>query len=183
VDGKGFVAAASLGVGTSIVTRAGPSLTVTAVQEDAQPGGYAVYNFVVPGDHTYFVGNLDGGAWVHNPAECNPALPFDDLPESSGPVHGNNASSQRPGHVYEILDENGETHKFGESGDGLRRDGKSIRAEKQARQLTRERGKAFSSRIVAFHPDKASSLQHERQLIRAYERQYDHLPPGNEGYR
>jgi hypothetical protein len=72
VDGKGFMSAASLGVGTSIVTRAGPSLTVTAVEErhDAK-GGYAVYNFVVPGDHTYFVGTLDGGAWVHNPLECD----------------------------------------------------------------------------------------------------------------
>ncbi len=79
VDGKGFVSAASLGVGTSIVTRAGPSLTVTGVEErhDA-PGGYAVYNFTVPGDHTYFVGTLDGGAWVHNPAEC-------DVPEVPGP--------------------------------------------------------------------------------------------------
>ncbi len=55
MDGKGFVVAASLGIGTSIVTRAGPSLTVTGVaEEQTQPGGYAVYNFVVPGDHIYF---------------------------------------------------------------------------------------------------------------------------------
>jgi hypothetical protein len=71
VSGKGFVAAASLGVGTQIVTRAGPTLTVTAVDEERRDGGFAVYNFVVPGDHTYFVGTLDGGAWVHNPIDCN----------------------------------------------------------------------------------------------------------------
>jgi hypothetical protein len=65
VDGKGFVAAASLGVGTQIVTRAGPCLTVTAVEErHGAKGGYPVYNFVVPGDHTYFVGSLDGLAYT-----------------------------------------------------------------------------------------------------------------------
>jgi hypothetical protein len=71
VSGKGFVAAASLGVGTQIVTRAGPTLTVTGVEEEHRDGGYPVYNFVVPGDHTYFVGSLQGGAWVHNPIDCN----------------------------------------------------------------------------------------------------------------
>jgi hypothetical protein len=75
VDGRGFVAAASLGIGSQIVTRAGPCLTVTAVEErHDSKNGYAVYNFVVPGDHTYFVGTLEGGAWVHNPLTCTKTL-------------------------------------------------------------------------------------------------------------
>jgi len=78
VDGKGFVKAGDLGIGTSIVTRAGPALTLSHVTW-AQSGpagaglrlgqaaaGYTVYNLIVEGDHTYFVGTTGGGAWVHN---------------------------------------------------------------------------------------------------------------------
>ena len=83
VDGKGFVQAGDLGIGTSIVTRAGPALTLSHVtwaqsgpaggglwlgggQSDTQAAGYTVYNLIVDGDHTYFVGTTGGGAWVHN---------------------------------------------------------------------------------------------------------------------
>jgi len=78
VAGTGFVKAGDLGIGTSIVTRAGPCLTlshVTWAQEAPAGGGlrlgqasagYTVYNLIVEGDHTYFVGTTGGGAWVHN---------------------------------------------------------------------------------------------------------------------
>ena len=82
VQGQGWVEAGSLGIGTSIVSRAGPALTVQSVTwqretagnvtagnaggstEDAKP--YTVYNLTVEDDHTYFVGSLGGGTWVHN---------------------------------------------------------------------------------------------------------------------
>lgn len=67
VDGKGFVPAGGLAIGNSIVTRAGPSLVVKAIQWNRRAEGYAVYNFVVEEEHTYFVGLANGGAWVHNP--------------------------------------------------------------------------------------------------------------------
>ena len=70
VDGKGFVLAGQLGIGTSIVTRAGPCLTLSSVNWQRDGAGAAqgarVYNFTVEGDHTYFVGNTGGGTWVHN---------------------------------------------------------------------------------------------------------------------
>ena len=85
VDGKGFVKAGDLGIGTSIVTRAGPALTLNHLtwQNDtpsnslvldgqAHRDGYIVYNLIVEGDHTYFVGTVGGGAWVHN-VDCYPA--------------------------------------------------------------------------------------------------------------
>ena len=50
-----------MGVGSSIVTRAGPSVALVA----ATPGAaQTVYNFEVADYHTYFVGL--GEVWVHN---------------------------------------------------------------------------------------------------------------------
>ena len=61
VAGKGFVPAGEMGIGTSIVTRAGPGVhLVASVVGEAQK----VFNFEVEDFHTYFVGCL--GAWVHN---------------------------------------------------------------------------------------------------------------------
>ena len=62
VDGKGFVPAAMLAIGNSIVTIAGPPLTISTIEKRDQP--QTVYNFEVEDFHTYFVG--DAGFWVHN---------------------------------------------------------------------------------------------------------------------
>ena len=70
-SGKGFVAAGELGIGTQIVTRAGPTLWVTGTARSKPAGGVTVYNLVVADDHTYFVGAACGGAWVHND-NCGP---------------------------------------------------------------------------------------------------------------
>ena len=82
VPGTGWVEAGSLGIGTSIVTRAGPQMAVTALtwqknkaeelaagSSGSSFGGYTVYNLTVDGDHTFFVGITGGGTWVHN-EEC-----------------------------------------------------------------------------------------------------------------
>jgi len=50
-----------LGIGTSIVTRAGPSVQLVSVSSGQ---AQAVYNFEVADFHTYFVGL--GEVWVHN---------------------------------------------------------------------------------------------------------------------
>ena len=61
VVGRGFVKAGELGIGSSIVTRAGPSVSLVSVKAgEAQ----TVYNFEVADYHTYFVGQ--GEVWVHN---------------------------------------------------------------------------------------------------------------------
>jgi hypothetical protein len=66
VAGQGFVPAGQLAIGNAIVTRAGPTLVVKSLTRRTQKQGYLVYNFEVEGDHTYCVGNSNGGAWVHN---------------------------------------------------------------------------------------------------------------------
>ena len=70
VKGRGFVRADSLGIGTHIVTRAGPGATVTATRIMTRVAGYTVYNLTLDGDHTYFVGKMAGGVWVHNATLC-----------------------------------------------------------------------------------------------------------------
>jgi len=55
VVGKGFVEAADLGIGSQVVTRAGPPLVVKDVTVTSRREGYTVYN-LVEGNHTYFVG-------------------------------------------------------------------------------------------------------------------------------
>ena len=79
MPGSGWVEAGSLGIGTSLVTRAGPKLSVqsvtwhrdTVAQLAAQGGvgSQTVYNLTVEDDHTFFVGSTGGGTWVHN-APC-----------------------------------------------------------------------------------------------------------------
>jgi hypothetical protein len=64
VEGVGFTPAGQLGIGTSIVTRAGPAVQVTKVERQDAP--VTVYNFTVQDGHTYFVGTVNGGLWVHN---------------------------------------------------------------------------------------------------------------------
>jgi RHS repeat-associated protein len=68
VPDKGFVPAGELAVGEHVAAFAGPALTVMATASSKPEGGVAVYNLVVEGDHTYFVGLAGGGAWVHNGA-------------------------------------------------------------------------------------------------------------------
>ena len=58
---RGFVKAGELGVGTSIVTRAGPTVQLVSATSGA---AQKVYNFEVEDYHTYFVGQ--GEVWVHN---------------------------------------------------------------------------------------------------------------------
>ena len=62
VQGKGFVPAGQLAVGTSIVTRAGPNVILERVERRSKE--ITVYNFEVQDFHTYFVG--EDALWVHN---------------------------------------------------------------------------------------------------------------------
>ena len=70
--GRGAISLSKLGIGTQIVTRAGPPLVIVTLVHHRYPHGVTVYNFEVEGDHTYFVGTANGGAWVHN--ACGPEL-------------------------------------------------------------------------------------------------------------
>ena len=112
VDGRGFVRAEDLGIGTSIVTHAGPALTLSAVVQgapvglasgtglalggQAHPAGITVYNLRVEDDHTYFVGTLSGGTCVHN---ANYEI-FERFGSEAEAVEAQEAQklTQRPGH-------------------------------------------------------------------------------------
>jgi pretoxin HINT domain-containing protein len=72
VEGRGWVQAGQLGIGTQIVTRAGPGLAIAGIERRWQAA--RVYNFEVEGLHCYFVGSGGGGLCVHN-WPCDPEVP------------------------------------------------------------------------------------------------------------
>ena len=64
---NGMVEMGKLKPGMEVSTRnTDELLTVKAIQREQHPEGIPVYNFEVEGDHTYFVGQANGGTWVHN---------------------------------------------------------------------------------------------------------------------
>jgi len=87
-------------------------------------------------------------------------------------------------HVYRVKGPDG-TFKIGESAQGVRvSDGASVRAEQQARRLTRETGDRFETDIRKTFPDKASARDYETRLIERFRRMYgDDTLPGNKTNR
>lgn len=78
VEGKGWQRADELGIGTSIVTRAGPSVSLTAIERKNK--GQVVYNFSVEEHQNYFVRAPESSSeqealWVHNYGEGQPDAP------------------------------------------------------------------------------------------------------------
>jgi hypothetical protein len=67
---RGWTGIERLTVGDALATRAGPALVVQSVTSQHRPEGYLVYNLTVEGDHTYFVGKVNGGVWAHNTEPC-----------------------------------------------------------------------------------------------------------------
>jgi hypothetical protein len=100
-------------------------------------------------------------------------------------VHKNSLEYVGDTHVYRIKGPDGATFKIGESAQGVRaRDGASIRAEQQARKLTRETGNNYTTEIRKEFGDKASARDYETRLITRFRRMYglDALP-GNKSDR
>jgi len=100
-------------------------------------------------------------------------------------VHKNSLDYAGDTHVYRIIGPDSTTYKIGESSQGTRlRDGASIRAEQQARRLTRETGERYRTEIRKIFPDKASARAYETRLIERFRRMYgqDTLP-GNKTNR
>jgi len=62
-DRDKWVAVGKLKIGERVVTRDG---TTKVISFKHRPGKEYVYNIEVHGTHTYFVGTVGGGAWVHN---------------------------------------------------------------------------------------------------------------------
>ena len=63
---EGMVLMGKLAVGQQVTTRDGKVLVVKSTRREVHPEGVPVYNFEVEDDHTYFVGQANGGTWVHN---------------------------------------------------------------------------------------------------------------------
>ncbi|MGE3165387.1 MAG: PKD domain-containing protein [Planctomycetota bacterium] len=109
----------------------------------------------------------------------------DNVPDVPKTPHKNSLDYVGETHVYRVKGPDGTTYKIGESAQGVRvRDGASIRAEQQARRLTRETGDVYTTEIRKVFPDKASARQYETRLIERFRRMFglDTLP-GNKTNR
>jgi hypothetical protein len=110
VVGQGFVPLGKVGIGSEIVTRAGPTAKVKAVKAFQAQSGKAnksgqssttlVFNFTVEDQHTYFVGKTNGGVWVHNVCTPRPnrvSIPDGDL--GTGWNHNESSPTQASGYL------------------------------------------------------------------------------------
>ena len=116
--------------------------------------------------------------------EASAAIVFSITSKVPKGVHKNSLDYVGETHVYRIKGPNG-TNKIGESAQGTRvRDGASIRAEQQARQLRKETGQPYRTDIRKTFPDKRSAREYETRLIERFRRRYgqDALP-GNKANR
>jgi hypothetical protein len=100
-------------------------------------------------------------------------------------VHKNSLDYVGETHVYRIKGPDNKSYKIGESAQGTRKaDGASIRAEQQARKLSRETGGRFESEIRKTFPDKASARDYETRVIERFRRMHgDSTLPGNKTNR
>ncbi len=104
---------------------------------------------------------------------------------SANPVHKNSNDYVGETHVYAIRSPDGSPYKIGESAQGVRRrDGQSVRAERQVRDFNRKYGPGHTSEIRKTFGNKADARRYETRLIERYRRMYgeDKLP-GNETNR
>jgi RHS repeat-associated protein len=104
VEGRGFVKAGALALGNAIVTRAGPAVKINGIRYTGKTE--TVHNFEVEDYHTYFVGKINGGMWVHNQCPASPGRPAPSNPPSSGPTKPPTRGGP-PDSVYTHTDQNG----------------------------------------------------------------------------
>ncbi len=99
-------------------------------------------------------------------------------PSTITPIDRNSLSYIGDTHVYAIRRADGTVAKIGESAQGVRPDGMSIRGESQARRLTRETGIVHRSEIRANFGGKAPARAYETRFIETLRRLYgdDALP-------
>jgi len=97
-------------------------------------------------------------------------------------VHKNSHHYIGNTHVYRILDKEGKTYKIGESAQGIRKDGKSIRAEQQARKLQEQTGEKFETQVRKTFSSKKEAYDYEHRLIKKFKKlQGNQSLPGNKG--
>jgi RHS repeat-associated protein len=122
--------------------------------------------------------NNGGGADLQPTATSSDSGGGIDLLPEAARHHGNDLQNTRATHVYRIDGPGGGLHKIGESSQGTRRDGSSVRAESQVRKLLRRTGQIYGSRIIKRFPNKAAARAYETRLIRRYTSRFGR-PPGN----
>jgi len=156
---------------------------------DIRPGDpeYATSKLLLKGSIVASIGGVYSGKMLRMQKNMLPsATPLKPTSITYGEgftkIHKNSHNYIGDTHVYRILDKDG-TYKIGESARGVRKsDGKSIRAEQQARKLRYETGEKFETEIRRTFPSKKEAYEYENNLIKKFrETQGQDSLPGNKG--
>jgi hypothetical protein len=104
----------------------------------------------------------------------NPATKGDKIHKNSHDYIGDT-------HKYRIHNEDG-IYKVGQSAQGVRKsDGKSIRAESQARNLRKETGQKYETEITEVFPNKRDAYRSENEEVLKLRQSNPNALPGNKG--
>jgi YD repeat-containing protein len=179
VQGKGWTPARECGIGTSIVTRAGPSVQVEAVERHERDE--TVFNLTIEDDYSFFVGKT--GAWTHNAKNCPGQLQLPGLETQGGRVHLNSHDAVSEFGIYEI-NVNGSLNKIGKA-DLLRvtkSSGLPTRLHQQLRLLGKIHGEenvagAVVENLGSITTKRAEAVEHAR--ITTFVKDNGYIPPGN----
>ena len=107
VRDRGWVPAGMITVGDFVLTGTGDDLAVNAITwHRDERKGFTVYNLTVDDDHTYFVGEVHGGIWVHNCANADKLAANMKTKYGIEPP-GNNRKRWRPHHIVPSNDPRG----------------------------------------------------------------------------
>ncbi|MFN0036753.1 MAG: hypothetical protein ACKVUS_16935 [Saprospiraceae bacterium] len=97
--------------------------------------------------------------------------------------HGNSNENDADHHLYEIRDrEYGDVYKYGICGDPLRKDGSSLRAKRQVKELNRAVRwlRYFANILIIGIPGRIAAKQVEDDYVGRYKKEHGAVPPGNE---
>ncbi|MFI2431196.1 DNRLRE domain-containing protein [Streptomyces sp. NPDC018693] len=171
VDGRGWTKARDVRVGNLLTATDGSLHPVTSLEDLGSLPEQLVVNLNVGDIHTYTVVDAAGHEILTHNSACG--------------VHGNDRRCKCGSHVYKIIDNRtGGVYKYGTGSgrvrNGIRKDGKSRRAEKQVRKLNRAAGsQRYSSHVIRTYRTVGEARDLERARILKHIRRFGRRPPGN----
>ena len=116
----GMVAMGELKPGMDVNTRNNDELLVVkAVKRESHPEGIPIYNFETEDNHTYFVGQANGGVLVHNLGDCGAKLPNKVIVDEDGVSVSQYYRSGDHGPVHFHVEGEGPSVRIGQNGNPL----------------------------------------------------------------
>ncbi|MFK4191364.1 DNRLRE domain-containing protein [Streptomyces sp. NPDC033754] len=171
VVGSGWTKARDVRRGSHLIATDGSPQPVTSVVNRGELPDRLVFNLNVGNVHTFTVVDSAGREILTHNSACG--------------FHGNDRRCRCGSHVYKIIDKRtGGVYKYGTGTGrvrhGIRRDGKSRRAESQVRKLNRAAGyQRYSSHVIRRYRTVGEARDFETARILKHIRRFGRRSPGN----